>query len=52
MKALVKGTAPDYDEVIPETEWSAWTAAHLDYYTERKGYTLIENYEPPTPPEE
>ena len=52
MRALVKPSTEPYDEVIPESEWSPWMVAHLNYYTDYYGYTLIENYEPPTPPEE
>ena len=51
-RALVKPATEPYDGVMPESEWSSWTAAHLNYYTDYYGYTLIENYEPPAPPEE
>jgi len=49
LRALVKGEAPDYDEVIPENMWGDWTRANLNYYTECYGYTLIEEYIPPEP---
>ena len=52
IRALIKGQAPNYDEVYPETEWGTWTRNHLNYYTNYYGYTLINNYEPPVIPEE
>lgn len=51
-KALVKPATEPYDIIIPESSWDDWTVAHLNYYTKYYGYTLIEDYEPPAPPEE
>lgn len=52
MKALVKPASEPYDEIMPESSWGTWTRNNLDYYTDYYGYTIIENYEPPVPPEE
>lgn len=50
-RALVKPEEEPYDEAIPESVWDPWTVAHLNYYTDYYGYTLIEGYEPPAPEE-
>lgn len=51
MKALVKPATEPYEQVISESSWGDWIKTHLERYL-KMGWTLVENYEPPVPPEE
>lgn len=51
MRALVKPSTEPYVDVMPEDSWGRWIRNHLDEMI-AGGWTLIENYEPPAPPEE
>lgn len=50
MRALVKPSTEPYTDVMPEDTWGRWIRNHLDDMI-AAGWTLIENYEPPTPEE-
>ena len=46
MKALYR----EPDEIIPESDWTPWIIAHLDWLTTPRpdgdGYVIIEDYHP------
>lgn len=50
MKAYVKPSTKPYKEVIPEPSWGRWIRNHPKDMI-AAGWTLIEDYEPPTPEE-
>lgn len=51
MKALVKPSTEPYDEIMAEDSWGRWIRNHISDMIEA-GWTLIEDYDPPEPPEE
>ena len=47
MRALIRRTETNV-EVYIESDWTTWTKNNLDREISINGWTLVEDYEPPT----